>query len=70
MEEILKFTYPMVLGGLELVNRQLSQIEIEMAKVMQATRIAEYLLSIKGVGTVTLAAYLGELDNPLRFDDP
>ena len=60
----------MFLESLEVVNRQLSQIEAEMAKVLQATGIAEYLLSIKGVGTVTLAACLGELGDPLRFDDP
>ena len=58
------------LEGLELANRQLSQIETEMANALQTTGIAEYLLSIKGVGTVTLAACLGELGDPLRFDDP
>ena len=59
----------MFLEGLELANRQLSQIEAEMAKALQATGIAEYLLSIKGVGTVSLATCLGELGDPLRFDD-
>ena len=59
----------MFLEGLELANRQLSQIEAEMAKALQATGSAEYLLSIKGVGTVSLATCLGELGDPLRFDD-
>ena len=58
------------LESLDLANRQLSQIETEMAKALQATGIAEYLLSIKGVGTVSLAVCLGELGDPLRFDDP
>lgn len=58
------------LESLDLANRQLSQIESEMAKALQATGIAEYLLSIKGVGTVSLAVCLGELGDPLRFDDP
>ena len=56
--------------SLDLANRQLVQIETEMAKALQATGIAEYLLSIKGIGTVTLAVCLGELGDPLRFDDP
>ena len=58
------------LESLDLANRQLSQIETKMAKALQATGIAEYLLSIKGVGTVSLAVCLGELGDPLRFDDP
>ena len=56
--------------SLDLANHQLAQIEAEMAKALQATGIAEYLLSIKGVGTVTLAACLDELGDPMRFDDP
>ena len=59
-----------LLESLELVDRQLSQIEEEMAKALQATDIAEYLLSIKGVGVVSLAVCLGELGDPLRFDNP
>ena len=59
-----------LLEALELAKRQLFQIEEEMAKALQATDIAEYLLSIKGVGVVSLAVCLGELGDPLRFDDP
>lgn len=59
-----------LLESLELANRQLSRIEEEMAKVLQAPGIAEYLLSIKGVGVESLAVCLGELGDPLRFDDP
>ena len=60
----------LLMEELELINRQLSQIETEMAKALQATGIADYLLSIKGVGVVSLAVCLGELGDPLRFDDP
>ena len=56
--------------SLELANRQLAQIEAEMAVALQKTGMAEYLLSIKGVGVVSLAVCLGELGDPLRFDDP
>ncbi len=59
-----------LLEALELANCQLSRIEEEMAKTLQSTDIAEYLLSIKGIGIVSLAVCLGELGDPLRFDDP
>lgn len=60
----------LLLESLELANRQLSQIEAEMAAALQKTGISEYLLSIKGIGVVSLAVCLGELGDPLRFDDP
>mgnify|MGYP001039295666 FL=1 len=60
----------LLLESLELANRQLAQIEAEMAAALQKTGISEYLLSIKGVGVVSLAVCLGELGDPLRFDDP
>ena len=60
----------LLLEELELINHQLTQIEVEMAKRLQETGISEYLLSIKGVGVVSLAVCLGELGDPLRFDDP
>lgn len=41
-----------------------------MAKAQQAAGVSEYLLSIKGVGIVSLAVCLGEMGNPLRFNDP
>ena len=41
-----------------------------MAAALQKTGISEYLLSIKGVGVVSLAVCLGELGDPLRFGDP
>lgn len=60
----------LLMESLELANRQLAQIEAEMAAALQKTGIVEYLLSIKGVGVVSLAVCLGELGDPLRFDDP
>ncbi len=60
----------LLLEELELIDRHLSQIETEMAATLQATGVADYLLSIKGVGVVSLAVCLGELGDPLRFDDP
>ena len=65
-----KYKLQLLLEELELVNRQLVQIEERMAETLQKTGIAEYLLSIKGVGVVSLAVCLGELGDPMRFDDP
>jgi transposase len=41
-----------------------------MSKTLQATGISEYLLSIKGIGVVSLAVCLGEMGDPMRFHDP
>ncbi len=60
----------LLIEDLELANRQLSQIEAEMAKALEETGISEYLLSVKGIGIVSLAVCLGELGDPLRFDSP
>ena len=42
-----------------LVNRQLSSIEEAMASALRETGISDYLLSIKGVGVVSLRRKLG-----------
>ena len=41
-----------------------------MEDTLQQTDYADFLLSIKGIGIVTLAACLGELGNPARFENP
>jgi transposase len=53
---------------LELINRQLTEIEIEMEKTLKKTGLAKYLFSITGVGVVSLAMCLGEMGDPLRFE--
>jgi len=58
-----------LLDELEMVERQLSEIETTMEKMLHATSYAESMLSIKGVGIVTAARFLGEVGDPLRFDD-
>lgn len=65
-----RYKLQLLLDELELIDRQLSQIEEEMAKALHVTGISEYLLSIKGVGVVSLAVCLGEMGDPLRFNDP
>lgn len=54
---------------LELLNSQLENIEAEMAAALNKTSIAKYLLSIKGIGIVTLALCLGETGDLSRFKD-
>ncbi len=65
-----RYKLQLLLDEWELIDRQLSLIEEEMAKALQVTGISEYLLSIKGVGVVSLAMCLGEMGDPLRFSDP
>ena len=40
-----------------------------MASVLDRIEIGKYLLSIKGLGVVSLAMCLGETGDPMRFDD-
>ena len=48
----------------------LEELEVQMEAALQKTDYAGFLLSIKGIGVVTLAACLGELGNPARFENP
>lgn len=54
---------------LELVNRQLAQTEEQMKTMLEQLEISKYLLSIKGIGVVSLAMCLGETGDPMRFED-
>jgi transposase len=54
---------------LEQINMQLEALGGEMQRALGKTGISEYVLSVKGVGVVTLAMLLGETGDPLRFED-
>jgi len=58
-----------LLDELEMAERQLAEIEAAMEKMLCATGYAESMLSIKGIGIVTAARFLGEVGDPLRFND-
>ena len=58
-----------LLCELELIEAQLAVIESFMEQRLQETGYSESLLSIKGVGIVTAASFLGEVGDPLRFDN-
>ncbi len=69
-EEAARLKLRLMLEELELLEKQAEELEGKMASVLKKTDYAEFLLSIKGIGIVTLAVCLGELGDPTRFDSP
>lgn len=69
-EEAAKLKLGLMLEELELLERQTKELEAQMESELKKTDYADFLLSIKGIGVVTLAACLGELGDPARFEDP
>ena len=59
----------MLLEELELIETHLTRIEATMEQMLLMTGYSEQLLSIKGIGVVTAASFLGEVGDPLRFSD-
>ena len=58
-----------LLDELELIEKQLSEVEESMRKALDKTGYSNQLLGIKGVGIVTAASFLGEVGDPLRFQN-
>jgi transposase len=50
-------------------QKQLLQTEAAMEKALAKTGLAEYLLSIPGIGIVTAASFLGEVGDFTRYED-
>ena len=69
-QDAARFKLRLMLEELELLEDQTRELEEKMASALSRTDYAQYLLSIKGIGIVTLAACLGELGDPIRFDNP
>ena len=69
-EEAARLKLRMLINELELLEHQTEELEKQMSCALSKTDYAEYLLTIKGIGIVTLAACLGELGDPTRFDNP
>jgi len=59
----------LLLDDLDRHEAQVERIEEQMAKALNETGYADQLLSIKGVGVVTAAGFLGEVGDPMRFQD-
>lgn len=64
-----RFKIQQLMEELELITNQLKALEAEMAETLKKTEVSEYLLSITGMGVVSLATCLGELGDPLRFEN-
>ena len=69
-EEAARLKLRLMLEELELLEKQAEELEVQMEAALQKTGYAGFLLSIKGIGVVTLAACLGEPGNPARFENP
>lgn len=69
-EEAARLKLRLMLEELELLEKQTEELEGQMADTLHQTDYADFLLSIKGIGVVTLAACLGELGDPTRFEVP
>ena len=54
---------------LDLIEMQLEAVAEEMRMALDKTGLAQYLLSIPGVGVISMASCLGELGDPLRFEN-
>ena len=69
-EEAARLKLRLMLEKLEFLEKQTEELERKMEDTLQQTGYADFLLSIKRIGIATLAACLGELGDPTRFDDP
>ncbi|MDR0302109.1 MAG: IS110 family transposase [Treponema sp.] len=58
-----------LLAELELAEKQLAEVEASMENMLHATGYSKQILSIKGIGIISAASFLGEVGNPLRFDN-
>jgi transposase len=67
--ESAKLRLGFLLDELELLEKQLEQIEAAMREALMKTGYADQMLGIKGIGVVTAASFLGEVGDPLRFDN-
>ncbi|MGQ9825657.1 MAG: IS110 family transposase, partial [Desulfotomaculales bacterium] len=57
------------LAEISFWQEQLAQTEAAMADTLALTGLADYILSIKGVGIVTAAGFLGEVGDLTRYED-
>ncbi len=65
-----KLRLGLIIEELELLTIQLDQIEAAMEVALGKTGFKEIILSIPGIGVITAASFLGEIGDPLRFDNP
>jgi len=60
----------LLIQELELMEKQLDQLEQAMEQALANTGFKEIILSIPGIGITTAASFLGNTGDPLRFTHP
>ena len=65
-----KLKLELMIEELELLTKQLEQLERAMELALAETQYGEIILGIPGIGVVSAASFLGEIGDPLRFDHP
>jgi len=65
-----KLKLELMIEELELLTKQLKQLEKTMEIALAETGIGEIILGIPGIGVVNAASFLGEIGDPLRFSHP
>jgi transposase len=65
-----KMKLGLMIEELELLIKQLEELEEAMAKALAGTGFGDIVLSIPGIGVVTAASFFGETGDPMRFQDP
>lgn len=59
----------MQMEELELLMRHQERIEERMEELLEITGFKDLMLGIDGIGVVTAASFLGEVGDPMRFDN-
>ncbi|MBP2656564.1 MAG: transposase [Firmicutes bacterium] len=65
-----KLKLGLMIEELELLIKQLEQIERAMEKALADIGFGDIILRIPGIGIVTAASFFGEIGDPMRFDNP
>jgi len=65
-----KLKLGLMIEELELLTKQLEQLETAMEKGLSDIGYGEIILGIPGIGVVTAASFLGEIGDPMRFNHP
>lgn len=60
----------MLVEELAFLAGQLEQVDARMDELLGYTGYKDLLLGIKGVGIISAAAFLAEIGDPMRFDNP
>ena len=60
----------MLVDELAFLAEQLARVDTRMDELLGYTGYKELLVGIKGVGIVSAAAFLAEIGDPMRFDNP